>query len=130
MKFLSWNLLGLASPSKRAVIKNVISSYKPDFIILSKTKLCYIKQKVIRSIWNNKSVKWVAKYLNRKSGGILLMWDELRYKVVGTLEGSFTIFANILGSNGASRWIQDGDENTSFFHRACTTKQKKKELHC
>lgn len=38
-------------------------------------------------------------------GGILLVCDELRYKVSGTIEGSYTISENNLGWNGASWWL-------------------------
>lgn len=54
MKVLNWNVRGLGSPHKKALMKSIISSYDPDFIILTKTKLSSIKKSITKAFGTQK----------------------------------------------------------------------------
>ena len=99
MKVLTWNVRGLSSPHKRAQIKNIITSYDPNVVVLIETKLKVAKKFTIKSLWGIKSIKWIAKKSYRNSGGILILWNDLRYNIINSNEDSFTVSANFKGNN-------------------------------
>ena len=105
MKMLAWNVRGLSSPSKRALIKSIISSYSLDFIILTETKLQHVTKAIVKSLWSSISINWKYIKAKGKAGGILLMWEDLHFTIENTIEGDFSLSANIVSPNGFSWWL-------------------------
>lgn len=91
MKIIAWNVRGLGSPAKRAIIKNVLSSACPDVIILSETKLMNINKFLVKSLWSSISIDWVCLDAIGSSGGILIMWDALNINVTSSVCGHFSL---------------------------------------
>lgn len=104
MKILTWNVRGLGSPSKRALIKNFISSYCPDFVILTEIKLQNVSKRTIKSIWSLISINWLFLKANGRSGDIILMWDDLRHSVTNYIEKEYSISTNVIMFDGFS-WL-------------------------
>lgn len=53
-------------------------------------------------MWSSISIKYIAKKADGRSGGILLMWDDLKYKAVNSLEGDFSVSVNFVENDGYS----------------------------
>ncbi|KAL0552328.1 hypothetical protein IC582_011437 [Cucumis melo] len=105
MKLLTWNARGLGSPSKRAIIKNTIISYSPDFVILTETRLKITNKRIIKSLWPSNSINWIAKNALDSSGGILILWDAHIHSLLSHEEGLFSLSANFLFNNNLSWWL-------------------------
>lgn len=105
MKILSWNVRGLGSPSKRALIKDTISYLCPDFVILSETKLASISKRLIKSMWSSIRINWMALESTGSSGGILNMWDDLNFSVSDFVKGQFSLSIKISLADGFSWWL-------------------------
>lgn len=52
------------------------------------------------SLWSPLGIKWISKQVEDRSGDILLMWDDLKHKMINFIEGSFTISENIIEHDG------------------------------
>lgn len=50
MKLIAWNVRGLGSRPKRAIVKDLISRENPDLVILQESKLHQIDRKVVKSV--------------------------------------------------------------------------------
>ncbi|TYJ97060.1 hypothetical protein E5676_scaffold506G001280 [Cucumis melo var. makuwa] len=105
MKSLCWNTRGLGSPSKRAQIKNLISSYDTDLVIVTETKLHISSSFNLRSIWNKAGVKFPSLNSNGYSGGILILRNDINFKVASYKEENHSLSVNILNLDGTSWWI-------------------------
>ncbi|KAE8652281.1 uncharacterized protein LOC105434766 [Cucumis sativus] len=105
MKILAWNVRGIGSTQKRVQIKHVISDYAPDFVCLSETKLLNVNNKLVKSIWSSISIKYIFKQVSGRSGGILLMWDDLKHQLINYVIGEFTISTNFVEADGYNWWI-------------------------
>ena len=51
MKIVTWNVRGLGSKGKRAVIRSMLMGVGADIIILQETKLPEVKRSLVSSIW-------------------------------------------------------------------------------
>ena len=61
------------NPNKRAVVKNMVKEWKYNLVFLHETKIYNIEQKyIVRSIWGNPLVGWMAVEVAHTAGGILL----------------------------------------------------------
>jgi len=74
MKMLSWNNRGLGHPSKKAALKELIQSEKPDIILIQETKLD--QSEISRLIDQQKLYCGCTSEARGASGGILTMWDN------------------------------------------------------
>lgn len=45
-------------------------------VLLRETKLAIMEDAVVRSLWPNPSVLWVAVDANNSTGGIIILWDS------------------------------------------------------
>ncbi|KAE8646134.1 hypothetical protein Csa_015673, partial [Cucumis sativus] len=80
----------------------------PYFVILVETKLQNINKKIIKSLWSSISVKWHFSPAKSSSGGIVIMWDDIRFKVVDYLVKKFTLSIEITypnDSNNLNWWL-------------------------
>ena len=75
MKLVTWNVRGMNSVSKRAVMKGVIRSCKGECVFIQETKMEVIENQVINSFcpWSNG--QFVMGPSIGSAGGILLVWN-------------------------------------------------------
>ena len=52
MKIISWNTRGLGSKKKRRVVKNFLSSEKPDVVMIQETKKEEYDRRFVGSVWS------------------------------------------------------------------------------
>ena len=75
LRFISWNVRGINNPQKREVVRHLLREWRCDIVCLQETKLACIDLRMVRSLWGNQHVDWVALDAINTAGGILLMWD-------------------------------------------------------
>lgn len=78
---------------------NIITTYNPNVVVFIETKMKSIKNFTIKSLWDTKSIKWIAKNSIENSGGILILWNDIRFNVINSNERKSTIIANFKGQN-------------------------------
>lgn len=105
MKIFCWIVRGLGSPSKRVQIKSLVSSFGPDIIIFTETKLSFLKIFRIKSLWFLSYVNWLTLDSNGCSGEIMIIWNDLKFKIINTIKGSFSISIHIENDNGFTWWL-------------------------
>lgn len=54
----------------------MMHQWKADIICLQETKMKFVNQAIIQSLWNCCSVGWVELVSNGASGGILILWNR------------------------------------------------------
>ncbi|XP_022145142.1 uncharacterized protein LOC111014657 [Momordica charantia] len=119
MNILAWNVRGLGSASKRATIKDTITSLCPDIVILSETKSSSINNKFIKSLWSSISIAWASLDASGASGGIILLWDQLSTSAVEVICGHFSISVHFKLADNFTWWL------TGVYS---PVKQKKRKL--
>lgn len=105
MKIITWNVRGLSSAPKRALMKGLITSCNPDFVILTETKLEIVNRFIIKSLWSSISIAWAFCKANGSSGGIIIMWDSVVHEAVEAVEGFFSLSINLKCSDGFIWWL-------------------------
>ena len=73
MKILSWNVRGLSSIDWRAIVKQLLKMQKVAVVLLQESKINSREDEVVKDIWGNKFVKWVALKARGSSGDIFLL---------------------------------------------------------
>ena len=103
MKIFSWNIRGSGSSSKRRAIKKTICKANPDIVVLQETKKEEVNRSLVGSLWRSRFKEWLVLPAVGSAGGILIMWDVRRVKVLDSLLGDFS--ASILVDfEGSSSW--------------------------
>ena len=74
MKLMSWNVRGMNSVLKQAVMKGVFCCFKEECLFIQETKMEEIDDQIIRSICPWSSFQFVTSPSVGASGGILLVW--------------------------------------------------------
>ena len=105
---LSWNVRGLNNHKKRSVVKNLLRDWKCDVVCLQETKLSAIDLGVVRSLWSNPYVDWVALNAVNTAGGVLLMWDKRVLDVMDSIVGSFSVSCCWKGITDGFVWACSG----------------------
>jgi hypothetical protein len=90
-KLIIGNVRGLNNPKKRSVVKNLLWDWKCDVVCLQETKLSTIDWGVIRSLWSNPYVGWVALDVVNTAGGVLLMWDKRMLEMTDSVVDTFSV---------------------------------------
>jgi len=57
-KILSWNVRGLNEGDKRLKVRNLLRQWKADIICLQETKLDFVSNSLVRSLWGCRFVDW------------------------------------------------------------------------
>ncbi|XP_068644692.1 uncharacterized protein [Aristolochia californica] len=91
MIVLSWNVRGIRAFRKRGVISYFISQFKPSIAILQETKCQEMFDAIIKELWSNSSIKWVAVNAEGNLGGILVAWDSTLLASLQVSEGRFSL---------------------------------------
>lgn len=91
--------------SKRALVKDLISSVNPDSVILQETKLAKVDRRLVKSIWSSRHVAWLSLDASNSAGGIILMWKENQIDVVNSFLGAFSITIQCSFQGQKEGWI-------------------------
>ncbi|KAJ8639753.1 hypothetical protein MRB53_016447 [Persea americana] len=103
MKAISWNVRGLGNSVKRAVIKEVIRTFRAELPLLQETKLSSMSQSIIRDLWGNSKCLWVSLDVVGTSKGILLCWNSWLYIMKDHFIGTFFVSVVLeVRANGSS----------------------------
>eukprot|EP00253_Pinus_taeda_P028403 PITA_28403 len=75
MKLISWNIIGLNSPRKGRLLKNMIMQEKPQVLFLQETKCnSNVLDKIVSKVWPGGLC--VALDSDGASGGLAILWDN------------------------------------------------------
>lgn len=75
------------------------------FAIFTKTKLSSISNFRANSLWSLSYVNQSALNSNGSLGDIMIMWNDLKYKILNTIKGNYTISIQIKNENGNIWWL-------------------------
>ncbi|KAH7666231.1 RNA-directed DNA polymerase protein [Dioscorea alata] len=105
MKILSWNVRGLGKPSKRHLVKEIISSSRSDIICLQETKLQDVHKSTWRTIGGVRLNSFDFLPAQGSAGGIIVAWD--RAQALGTLfhKETFSISIKFMNTSNNFTWI-------------------------
>ena len=73
LRLLSWNVRGVNNAQKRSVIRNFLRDWRCDVVCLQETKVDCMDFRMVRSLWGNQFVDWLALDAVNTAGGVLLM---------------------------------------------------------
>lgn len=102
MMIISWNVQGLGSWKKKAIVKDFLSSQNPAIVILQETKLSAIDRKTVKSIWSCRNIAWAAIDVYGASGGIAILWSETTFNVLEVVKGIFSLSIHLCLVDGFS----------------------------
>lgn len=89
---LSWNVRGLYSDVKRAILKGVFQSVKGECLFIQETKMEVIEAQVVRSFCPWPDGQFVMSSLIGVAGGILLVWNSALWHKLDEYVGRFSVF--------------------------------------
>lgn len=81
MKIISYNIRGLGGLAKKKEILNIIKAPKPTFMCNQETNMEVMDRYVCFSIWGSNEFEYASKPYEGRSGGILTMWDIIKFIV-------------------------------------------------
>ena len=105
MKILSWNTRGLGSRKKRRTVRRFLSTQNPDVVMLQETKREIWDRRLVSSIWKGKSLDWVALPACGASGGIVILWDSVKFNCSEKVLGSFSVTVKLNSDEEGSFWL-------------------------
>ncbi|KAK9951572.1 hypothetical protein M0R45_007010 [Rubus argutus] len=100
MKIVTWNVRGLGSKGKRAVIRSMLMGVGADIIILQETKMPEVERSLVSSIWGARFKDWVSIPAIGTSGGVVIIWNTRCVSILESVVGVFSISIKIQGLNG------------------------------
>ncbi|RVW83303.1 Transposon TX1 uncharacterized 149 kDa protein [Vitis vinifera] len=104
-KILSWNTRGLGSRKKRRTVRRFLSTQNPDVVMLQETKREIWDRRLVSSIWKGKSLDWVALPACGASGGIVILWDSVKFNCSEKVLGSFSVTVKLNSDEEESFWL-------------------------
>lgn len=91
MKIISWNIKGLGNPSKSFSIKEVLTKFKADIIMLQETEKPVIDRKCFQTVWGSRNRDWVFTPAGGSSGGMQIGWKKNQFELLSTGHGLFSL---------------------------------------
>lgn len=107
-KILSWNVRGLNEGDKRLKVRNLLRQWKADIICLQETKLDFVSNSLVRSLWGCHFVDWCYLASRGASGGILIMWDRRIVEKIDVYVGEFVVACSFRGVADNFSWAFAG----------------------
>ncbi|RVW15385.1 putative ribonuclease H protein [Vitis vinifera] len=100
-----WNTRGLGSRKKRRTVRRFLSTQNPDVVMLQETKREIWDRRLVSSIWKGKSLDWVALPACGASGGIVILWDSVKFNCSEKVLGSFSVTVKLNSDEEGSFWL-------------------------
>ena len=121
LRFISWNVRGLNNPQKREVVKHLLREWQCDIVYLQETKLDFLDLQVVRSLWGNQFVDWLALDVINTTSEILLMWDTCVVERVDATVGNFSVSCLWHGLVDGFNWVCSGvyGPHSDESHQQC-----------
>jgi len=113
-KILSWNVRGLNEGGKRLKVRNLIRQWKADIICLQETKLEFISNSLVRSLWGCHFVDWCYLASCGASGGILILWDRRIVEKLDEYVGEFVVACSFRSVADDFSWAFAGVYGPNF----------------
>ena len=108
LKLLSWNVRGVNNTQKREVIRNFLQDWRCDVVCLQETKIDCMDIRMVRSLWGNQFVDWLALDAINTAGGVLLMWDTRVVERVDSVVGISSVTYSLKGLVDGFDWVCSG----------------------
>lgn len=90
LNILNWNVRGINSSRKRAILKDLLVQHKIDIVLLQETKREHFSSRILKSISSSLDIWHWVPYVGR-SGGILFGGDSTKIKVLSCTEHRFCL---------------------------------------
>ncbi|RVW89552.1 LINE-1 retrotransposable element ORF2 protein [Vitis vinifera] len=97
--------LGLGSKKKRRVVKNFLSSEKPDVVMIQETKKEECDRRLVGSVWSVRNKDWAALPASGASGGTLIIWDSKKLHREEVVLGSFSVSIKFAMDGCEALWL-------------------------
>ncbi len=88
---LSWNVRGLNNPSKRSLVKSVVSKFKKSVLCFQESKVETVSRLFLRSFVGMYFDKYHFVKSGRASGGIITCWSSLVFSCTEVLVRNFSL---------------------------------------
>ncbi|XP_016178518.1 uncharacterized protein LOC107620958 [Arachis ipaensis] len=88
MIFSSWNIRRLKGVGKLSMIKNFRRKFNVHMLGLIETKTEMVTNFDIAQLWGNGAVKWELVGSVGAAGGLLLMWDDMVFRMNNCYKGA------------------------------------------
>ncbi|XP_068644647.1 uncharacterized protein [Aristolochia californica] len=108
MIVLSWNVRGLGSLAKRALIKAALFDVKPKIAILLETKIQSFDYLIVCNLWYDTNPAWANVGAIGHSGGIIVIWDPIAFDAISVIPGQYSIGLQLLDHNLGTSWALAG----------------------
>lgn len=105
MRIVTWNIRGIGNANKRGLIKEEIMALNPDFLILQETKRESFSRGEVAGIWSSRFKEWVTLDSVGASGGIAIIWDRRRTKVIDSMVGEYSVSIHVAEADGSTWWL-------------------------
>ncbi|XP_071700581.1 uncharacterized protein [Rutidosis leptorrhynchoides] len=91
MKIISLNVRGLGKVGKVRFIwvRDLICFYSPDIFAIQESKRENINDFIIENLWGNQNYEYIFKSTVGFSGGLILIWNPLKFSVSQAVEKEF-----------------------------------------
>jgi exonuclease III len=108
-KFLSWNVRGLNSGARQEDLKQIVATFRPDFVCIQETKMAQISQSVVRnSLGQEFDNNFFFLPADGTRGGILLATRAAVMNLQNPSISNHTISANVTDIRNNTTWIVTG----------------------
>lgn len=103
---MSWNVRGLNSPARRAVVLETAEAHKLALLCLHETKIDEWNRALVRETGGTRLADCIVLPAMGTRGGVAIFWDKNRVEVLSQAIGSFSITAKItIMASRASFWL-------------------------
>ncbi|MCI04131.1 hypothetical protein A2U01_0025175 [Trifolium medium] len=79
--------IGLGGRVKRRKVRELVRRERVDLLALQETKLATFTAPFIRGLWGLEGMGWCCNPTLGRSGGLLIMWDNDKGKLVHSFQG-------------------------------------------
>jgi exonuclease III len=82
----SFNIRGLGGRVKRQKVWELVRREKVELLALQETKVANVDSSFCRSLWGGENVAWRCNPALGKSGGLLILWDKDKGRLLETFQ--------------------------------------------